>query len=364
MVVTTASPKHASASMDGFVSSSIPSIIPRRHSSLLLSLVSFLVVKQLISPSNHMVRRQLEWSEPVTKPLKWTEPVNFSPPRYTVFYNIFVSPANRGMTKLGIAIVRDQLSQLSSSFAASVRRRNGTDSRLSGEVVHENPLDVYYITIGVDNVNETVVAPQCEEFNLNCFHLQHYDQAHEEKILSALHQFCKEKNEQGEDHSVIYIHTKGSFNPRNGIQEELRRAGTAAVTSELCLKSIEDQRQSKRMSSRSFSSEKCVACGLLFQPLPDVHFPGNFFTAKCSYISKLLSPVEFNNITDAFKESGPVLEASGTENTLYRWGPGNVGFDRYANEREYTHVPAASKFNLLTDVLVAPFPCDCPPPTK
>jgi hypothetical protein len=135
------------------------------------------------------------------------------------------------------------------------------------------------------------------------------------------------------EHSVIYIHTKGSFNWRNGSQEELRRASTAAVTSEFCLRSLEEH---ENKSFPSTSSRQCNACGLLFQPLPGLHFPGNFFSAKCSYISQLLTPRKFNGRAGYLKRGDLVLRASGTkQGNFYGWSPGSVGFARYANERKY-----------------------------
>ena len=39
----------------------------------------------------------------------------------------------------------------------------------------------------------------------------------------------------------------------------------------------------------------CTLCGLLFSPRWTHLLPGNFWTAPCSYINKLLPPVEFKH---------------------------------------------------------------------
>jgi hypothetical protein len=442
--------KHASGtSLEDFASSSISLVIPRRHSRILLPLVSSLVVIQLIAPGITHIKPLVwterattmsEWAEPVTKPLEFekpvtealelTEPDSFpkeadlslksiawehvdpgnqvetkplgladtnsfpkddddllkssatkfliapenhvatepfirnepSPvmkdpavplksrvSHHTVFYNIYLSPTDRKLSGAGTRIVREQLRQLSESFAAHGRQRHGTESQ-EGEALL--PLDVHYITIGAANASETVVIPTCKKFNLNCVHLNHYDNAHEEKALGALHKFCKAKNKRGEDHSVIYIHTKGSFHRQALGQDQWRRAGTAAVTSEFCVRSIGEQ---EHQPSPSNSSSTCNACGLLFQPLPGVHFPGNFFTAKCSYISQLLSPGQFNAMASTLKKRHAVLEESGAKKgNFYGWSMANVGFLRYANERKYHGSGEAFESLLISHGCVLP----------
>ncbi len=52
----------------------------------------------------------------------------------------------------------------------------------------------------------------------------------------------------------------------------------AAVTSEQCL------------SSHDPNTTNCDVCGLLALPFPFLHYSGNFFTARCSYITKLVHP--------------------------------------------------------------------------
>jgi hypothetical protein len=290
------------------------SVFFNRHSFSLLFTACFVVV-QLIAPVTHFETYQL-----TAEPLSVAHSRTAS--KHTVFYNIFVSPSDQSLGAQGIRIVHEQLRQLAKSYAA----RQWNDQNEA-----EHPLDVLYITIGAANISETVVQPDCKALKLHCVHLGHFDAAHEEQALGALHRFCKSKKQV--EHIVIYIHTKGSFNWRNGSQEELRRASTAAVTSEFCLRSLEEH---ENKSFPSTSSRQCNACGLLFQPLPGLHFPGNFFSAKCSYISQLLSPRKFNGRADYLKRGDLVLRASGTkQGNFYGWSPGSVGFARYAYERKY-----------------------------
>jgi hypothetical protein len=152
------------------------SIIFKRHSISLLFVACFVVV-QLIAPVTHFETYQLT-AEPLSVVhLKRTA---F---KHTVFYNIFVSPSDQSLGAQGIRIVHEQLRQLAKSYAA--RQWNGTDQNEA-----EHPLDVLYVTIGAANISETVVQPDCEALKLHCVHLGHFDAAHEEQALGALHRFC------------------------------------------------------------------------------------------------------------------------------------------------------------------------------
>ena len=40
-------------------------------------------------------------------------------------------------------------------------------------------------------------------------------------------------------------------------------------------------------------SDKCDVCGLVFFPTWALFMPGNFWTAQCTYVDKLLHPLDF-----------------------------------------------------------------------
>lgn len=178
--------------------------------------------------------------------------------KWAVFYNVFLSdkPYLAGMDK---QIVEEQLQQVGESFANT-----------------EENLVVYYVSIG-DKLDDEWIHQICSsKYNMTCEYRKHYDSAHEEVTLTELHEYCQ----MYPDQSVVYMHNKGSLHPNNKGQDRWRRTMTSASTSQMCLEP---------------PNETCNACGLLFQPLPASHFPGNIWMAKCSYIIKLLSPQEYHN---------------------------------------------------------------------
>jgi hypothetical protein len=171
-----------------------------------------------------------------------------------VFYNVFGS-SDLLLKEVSFQIVREQLEQLSTSYAMS-----------AGDAL------VYYYTIGEEL--EDLEALCSDHYNMSCVHMEHHLTGNEKSTLSGLYEYCR----KNEDQTVIYLHNKGSFHHFK-YQDRWRRTMTAATTSELCLNPPENQ---------------CNVCGLVFQPLPGLHFPGNMWTAQCSYVKNLLSPLEFH----------------------------------------------------------------------
>jgi hypothetical protein len=272
--------------------------------------------------------------------------------KHTVFYNIYVSPSDPALISAGSEIVREQLVQIATSYAATGVRGNRTDNPKA----HEGPLEVYYVTIGNAEIHRTVVNSTCEKHSLKCIHLEHYAAADEEKALTALYQFCQDKESRREEHSVVYVHSKGTFHPsvlgeKYHGQDPWRRAGTAAATSDLCLQSLASP-ESSPPNNLTTAAKSCNACGLLFQPLPALHFPGNFFSAKCSYITQLLAPANFSVVANSeIRDYRIAMRKARTYSSrLFPWGPPTVGYERYVSERKLP--PEAN--SLLSSML--PFP--------
>jgi len=166
----------------------------------------------------------------------------------TVFYNVFVAhdPFLAGLNRL---IVEEQLGQVGTSFAAS----NGD-------------LHVFYTSIG-DPIEQDWIQSLCSmKYNMTCTQTQHYRKADEDVTLSKLYQYC----ERHPDHSVVYLHNKGSLHPHNKGQDRWRRTMTAAATSQLCL---EPPLAPLSANNNDDNNDQCNACGMLFQPLPAPHFP-------------------------------------------------------------------------------------------
>jgi hypothetical protein len=136
-------------------------------------------------------------------------------------------------------------------------------------------LSVFYATIGSANaLNATYMEQLCSKNNLVCRHIHHYEEGHDEITLQPMYDFCQSNPSQ----KVIYLHNEELLDDRPGKNRWYRSHSTAAVTSAACLHPPNDT---------------CNACGLFFSPVPVMSFPGNFFTAKCSYINQLIQPSSF-----------------------------------------------------------------------
>lgn len=228
----------------------------------------------------------------------FSEQSSSSPP-WAFFYNIYMPP-DEGNATLVYHILDEQLHQVGISHAAMYQNKS---------------LTVYYNTIG-HSVNQSFMEETCRRWNskMKCVHMEHFDQAFEEKTLARVHEYCHHHPEE----RVGYIHNKGSFNSRNSRNEWWRRYMTLAVTHRDCLKPPDDF---------------CDICGLNFYATPFIHYSGNFFTAKCSYINKLLPIEEFRermsslaNITNEYEQQGRFLFHTFRNQDTY------LGLDRYASE--------------------------------
>jgi hypothetical protein len=196
-------------------------------------------------------------------------------PAVAIFYNAFV-PFTEGQQGIDHAfgIIRRQLRQVADSYAASSQSK---------------PVTVYYNSIGSKMLNKTSMAGLCNSDNdnnnnsgrLHCEHMNHYDSGFEEVTLQKVHDYCTNHL----THQVVYMHNKGSFHPSK-MQENWGYHGTAAATDKLCLDAILDN--------------TCNACSLLWYPFPFLHPPGNFWTAQCSYVAKLLPPLQYPAALQAF----------------------------------------------------------------
>ena len=205
---------------------------------------------------------------------------------YAVFYNIYLKPNSAkepDITTKGIAIVEEQIGQIGESFAALLKNEK------------QQQLTVYYNTVGAAPLNATLVNGLCEPHNLDCRHLRHYESGFEEVTLQAVHSFCQ-AHQDDDSLRVIYLHNKGSYTD-SGFNTFWRRHLTMAATSQLCLQP---------------SNSTCNVCGLQFWPMWSNFFPGNMWTAKCSYVQKLLPPVGFSNVTRQLKDKVSQLERDGT----------------------------------------------------
>jgi len=165
--------------------------------------------------------------------------------------------------------------------------------------------------------------------------MQHYPHGHEDLTLNRVHEFCV----TNPDLQVIYVHTKGTFHydgsgPGFDGQDRWRRHMTEAATSQYCLEEA--------------PRNTCNTCGMLFQPLPTEHFPGNSWSAQCSYIRQLHPPKELRKRRDNMLKSLP-----NTTTLAMRYfpvAPPYLGTERYLAEHWVGTHPAIMPCDLSDEV--------------
>jgi hypothetical protein len=217
---------------------------------------------------------------------RFTFDLSTSPP-FVVFYNIYLHPDR---TDLGIGIVQEQLDQVAKSYAAQSRT---TDNDKDGGPERKR-LTIYYNTVGAFALHTTdLIDDLCSRNNLDCRYMRHYDSGFEEVTLQRAHDFCTQtaapENQNDSDNAdirVVYMHKKGSITATS-VNKFWRRHLTMAVTSQHCLKPANDT---------------CNVCGLQFWPMWIPFFPGNFWAAKCSYVTKLVPATNYSSVTARLKD--------------------------------------------------------------
>jgi hypothetical protein len=219
-------------------------------------------------PYNHVEQELAFMKNSSFEPARvdWETISSSQPPPFAIFYNVFI-PLDQGEegVEQALEIVKEQMDFIGGSYVASYD---------GGK-----PVTVFYKTIGKHGaLNTTYMHHVCSERNkFICQHVQHHHEGFEELTLQSLYEYCQ--HESGPDTRVVYMHNKGSFHSREGQNRRWRSHMMMAVTSELCLKPSDDS---------------CNVCGLMFYDVWALIFPGNFWTAKCSYIQELIPPNRFN----------------------------------------------------------------------
>lgn len=177
-------------------------------------------------------------------------------PPISVFYNVYVPESSPDRS---FEIVEEQLHQFDESDAA----------RLS----INNTLIVYYNTIGSNNATERIQELCQDKASLSCRHMEHFNSGFEEVTLQKLYEYCSLPSH--ENARVIYLHNKGSFHKN---RDDWRRHGTLAATHRDCVQPPNDQ---------------CNFCAIHVSYIPSVQQHGNMWSAQCSYVKRLLSPLDY-----------------------------------------------------------------------
>ncbi|KAL7537731.1 hypothetical protein ACHAWF_005878 [Thalassiosira exigua] len=179
-------------------------------------------------------------------PLSPRPPSSSSSSSIRIFYHLFVKgPEDE---ERGLAIAREQLS------AADL---GGThDANVSVTLVGHRPAGALDLLDG----------------RQNNFSVTHYAEGGEDLTLHALWNYCRSSPSDSSD-VVVYLHSKGSFHPREE-NDRLRRFLTEGALSRECATLPDD----------------CDVCSSRFSPLPHPHTSGNMWLARCDYVRKLRDP--------------------------------------------------------------------------
>lgn len=220
---------------------------------------------------------------------------------YVLFYNVYLPVAihdENNRTQNALRIIQEQLGQVRDSFAVTSRRITFLYFNTIGK---ENVLTEAYVQ---DNFCSSKGAGTGQEEGqrgkLECIHLHHYAKGFEEITLNDVYQWClassssaaavaSHRPQQNQRIAVTYLHNKGSHHNRQGGSNDYWRwYMTDAVTSAHCITST-------TTNNNNYNNKLlCQACGLLWQTIPSLHFPGNFWTARCDYIRQLLPPTAYD----------------------------------------------------------------------
>lgn len=214
----------------------------------------------------------------VSKPVKPKE--KLTPPSDSamiIFYNLFI-PTEPAEAKVAIDVLTEQLGQVATSLKTILNKKPTLQSAI-----------LYYNLIG----NDTTFPPKeinslCRKLHpsLECKLRGFYEQASEAVTLQDIHDFCRQ-DDTDQETRVTYIHSKGSYH-QTLVNMNWRREMTNSVLHPDCQYPPDD---------------RCDVCGSSFYTRFSTIYPGNMWTAKCSYVSKLLSPREGGEYDDKKVES-------------------------------------------------------------
>ena len=214
----------------------------------------------------------------VSKSYKRTEKLSPRPDSAMIlFYNLFI-PTESAEAKVAIDVLTEQLGQVASSLKEITIKKPTLRSAI-----------VYYNLIG----NNIALPPQeinalCRKLHpqLECELIGFYEHASEAVTLQDIHEFCRQ-DDTDLSTRVTYIHSKGSYH-QTLINTNWRREMTNSVLHADCQYPPDD---------------RCDVCGSSFYTRFATMYPGNMWTAKCSYVKKLLSPREGGEYDDKKVES-------------------------------------------------------------
>ena len=234
-------------------------------------------------------REEQPQEQPQTQPLLREEedPHREVPPRnITIFYNVYI-PLEGAANHLDKAksIIVEQIRQLAESHIFNDKKKR------------KNNVELRFVSIGLQETGPMILK-ECQQHQMKCVQLSHKLTGYEDQTLRHIYPFClahvnASNFASRHEHQIIYVHNKGSFHQDGEIlsgaifsgQDNWRRAMTDAVTSKQCEQGLYCKEKEDNCDT-SQEATQCNVCGLLFQPLPHHHFPGNMFATTCDYVLK------------------------------------------------------------------------------
>lgn len=228
-------------------------------------------------------------------------------PKIALFYNVYWNPRN---TSLAADIIAEQLQQRRGQSIQYVDlNETGSDVVILEEDNQQNGAPdstLYYFSLGATNHT----MPPCDP----CHHLGHRKKGFEEFTLQAMYEYCAKRPQD----TVVYFHNKGSMNS-NAMNDRLRRHLTKAIFTRECL----------HIHNTSYD-----LCAATITGFPFAHTPGNFFTAKCKYVNRLIPPKDFERVKREVHVSMMQNKSlSWVNDTNVRMSRESwLGLDRYAME--------------------------------
>lgn len=218
--------------------------------------------------------------------------------KIAIFYNVYLPPdtpstTHRDRREAVLRILEEQINQLGESLV---------------QYLPHHSRELYFHTIGHPVNSSEFLQPFCNPYNITCTHVQHHSRADEVVTQQSMLEYCLGHP----DERVVYLHPKGSFHPNEG-QNSWRRNLTGVATSQGCLNP---------------PNPTCNVCGLGFQATWGPLFLGNMYTAHCSYVRKLVPPLELEKRMQEILKTKPAW----IKPSLYRWGRFSIPSERYVAE--------------------------------
>ena len=234
-----------------------------------------------------------------------------------IFYNLYVPRDEYGIRN-AIEVIKDQMGQVAEALARmetedddgvvsdSSLGHNDKVGKQEERINDKAPVRamrkrrgvLFYNLIG----NERAFPPKemsdlCRELHprLECRLLKYHEEAGEAVTLQDLHDYCRDDvADNGEDRlvlynnrtsssaaaaasqrRVVYLHSKGSYHSQSE-NHIWRKQMTEAALHPQCLLPPDDS---------------CDVCGAHFYVRYAITFPGNMWTTRCDYVTRLTPPM-------------------------------------------------------------------------